>query len=1226
MHSTTLLQSCDRNDLQRPALKQTLVIVDSNVDQLQMLLDDVSPHSHVVVLRPDQDGISQISAALEHYDRPIDLHLVSHGSAGRLQLGNTELSFETLEQHLEQIKSWSQVLKGADLHIYGCQVAKGATGHLFLQQLHQLTGANISASSQSIGRTNLEAHWELDVQVGTPQAAFIFSQELQQNYTGHFVITVSVNTTDLVESEETPFVITFTSDDPIDPTDPPIIRFTSSEGVAGLTRFSLLGNVPSGVTINPASIFGSEFEFVEFGVTGSGANITIPTANVDDNEGRAEAFPQDVEGENETLSFSFEIIDGGANDATLAPGSDSVTVTFFEEPVPVNTPPDAVNDTATTDAGAAVGINVLANDTDADAGDVLSVNAVGDATSGTTALNDDGTVTYTPDDGFVGDDSFTYDVTDGNGGTDTATVNVTVNEVVVPNVDPDAVNDSATIDAGGVATINVLANDTDSDGGTVVVDAVGDAANGTTAITVNGNVTYTPNDGFVGDDSFTYDISDGQGGTDTATVTVTVNEVIVPNVDPDAVNDTATTDAGVAATINVLANDTDSDGGTVVVDAVGDATSGTTALNDDGTVTYTPDDGFVGDDSFTYDVSDGQGGTDTATVNVTVNEVIVPNIDPDAVNDTATTNAGEAATINVLANDTDSDGGTVVVDAVGDPTSGTTALNDDGTVTYTPDDGFVGDDSFTYDVSDGQGGTDTATVNVTVNEVVVPNVDPDAVNDTATTDAGVAATINVLANDTDSDGGTVVVDAVGDATSGTTALNDDGTVTYTPNDGFVGDDSFTYDVSDGQGGTDTATVNVTVNEVVVPNIPPDAVDDSATTDAGVAAIIDVLANDTDSDGGAVVVDAVGDATSGIAALNDDGTVTYTPNDGFVGDDSFTYDVSDGQGGTDTATVNVTVSDVIAPNGNPDAVDDSVTTDAGVAAIVNVLANDTDPDGDPITVDAVGDATSGTTALNDDGTVTYTPNDGFVGDDSFTYDVSDGNGGTDTAVVSVSVLDDGGAAPDIVGTGGRDFLRGTDGDDTIKGLGSKDLIIAKGGSDQIHGGAGSDRVFGGSGNDLIYGNRGRDVLLGQNGNDRISGGENNDTLIGGKGNDVLSGDANRDVIIGGRGNDVLMGVTGDDILIGGRGQDTFVFGNGDGTDTVFDFTTGTDFIGLVDGELAFSDLDISQNGFITTLGVTETGETLARLIGVDAENLTADQFVTVPDVSDVATLPDDFSVI
>ena len=174
------------------------------------------------------------------------------------------------------------------------------------------------------------------------------------------------------------------------------------------------------------------------------------------------------------------------------------------------------------------------------------------------------------------------------------------------------------------------------------------------------------------------------------------------------------------------------------------------------------------------------------------------------------------------------------------------------------------------------------------------------------------------------------------------------------------------------------------------------------------------------------------------------------------------------------------------------------------------------------------------------------------------------------------------------------------------------------------------MAGGYGNDIILGGEGTDILRGDlnsrttqdgdpGGNDIIFGGSGNDMIGGKAGNDILSGDAGDDMIWGDDGDDILMGVTGNDILVGdnfsgGGGSDLFVFGNGDGTDTILDFEVGTDLIGLVEGELEFADLTLTQDGANTLLGVTDSGEFLAVLNGVQASVLDESSFAIVPDVS------------
>lgn len=202
--------------------------------------------------------------------------------------------------------------------------------------------------------------------------------------------------------------------------------------------------------------------------------------------------------------------------------------------------------------------------------------------------------------------------------------------------------------------------------------------------------------------------------------------------------------------------------------------------------------------------------------------------------------------------------------------------------------------------------------------------------------------------------------------------------------------------------------------------------------------------------------------------------------------------------------------------------------------------------------------------------------------------------------------------DIIGTEDAEILVGDAQENNIDGLG---------GDDEIAGGLANDLILGGEGDDVLRGdlNSRKTQDSEPGGDDIIFGGEGSDRIGGKAGNDILSGDAGDDLIYGDSGDDILMGVTGDDTLVGdnfsdGSGNDLFVFGNGDGTDTILDFEVGIDFIGLVDGELVFEDLTLTQDAANTLLGVADSGETLVILNNVQASALGESDFAIVPDVS------------
>ena len=277
------------------------------------------------------------------------------------------------------------------------------------------------------------------------------------------------------------------------------------------------------------------------------------------------------------------------------------------------------------------------------------------------------------------------------------------------------------------------------------------------------------------------------------------------------------------------------------------------------------------------------------------------------------------------------------------------------------------------------------------------NAPPLAVDDAAQTAEDTPVTIAVLANDSDPDGDTLTVAGVSEPAHGTAVLTETGAVRYTPEPNFNGTDRFTYVVGDGSGLTAQAAVDVTVRPV---DDPPEAVDDAAQTAEDTPVTIAVLANDSDPDGDTLTVAGVSEPAHGTAVLTETGAVRYTPEPNFNGTDRFTYVVGDGSGLTAQAAVDVTVLPVNDP---PEAVDDAAETAEDTPVNIAVLDNDSDPDGDPLTVAEVSAPAHGTAVLTEAGTVQYAPESDYHGPDRFTYVVSSGSGLTARAAVEVTVL-------------------------------------------------------------------------------------------------------------------------------------------------------------------------------------------------------------------------------
>ena len=597
-----------------------------------------------------------------------------------------------------------------------------------------------------------------------------------------------------------------------------------------------------------------------------------------------------------------------------------------------------------------------------------------------------------PDDDDVGDHDVLIRVTDGE-----QTVEQEFTITVRDDDAPVAADDTAETDAGESVVVAVLANDTGED--LRVVD-VSDPAGGE-AQAANGRrtVRYTPDDGFTGEDTFTYTVEDDDDRRATATVTVTVRDTNNP---PTPTDDAATTPEGTAVTVDVLANDDDPDGDALTVTGVSQPTSGASTVASGGAaVRYTPGPGFTGTDTFTYTVADGDGAAASATVTVTVTEVTGP---PTAEDDAYETVQDEALVVGapgVLENDSDPDGDPLTAQLVTSVSNGTLDLRPDGSFTYTPSAGFLGTDAFTYQAADAARLSETATVTITV---VPPNAPPVADDDAADVLSGQTVQIDVLDGDTDPDGDPLTVVAVTQPANGTAAIVAGGAaVRYTASAAFAGTDAFTYTVSDGNGGTDTGTVTVRVTR---PPVAPTAGGDAYSTpeDAVLTAPPPgVLANDDDANGDALTALLETDVSDGTLALRADGSFTYTPDPDFNGTDTFTYRASDGALSSEPATVTITVTPVNdAPTAQPDVYSTPEDTPLVVGAADGVLENDTDPDDDDLTAVLVSDVSDGTLTLAADGSFAYTPDDDFDGQDAFTYRASDGALDSPPTTVTITV--------------------------------------------------------------------------------------------------------------------------------------------------------------------------------------------------------------------------------
>ncbi len=768
-----------------------------------------------------------------------------------------------------------------------------------------------------------------------------------------------------------------------------------------------------------------EFQVRDVVLTGAPQNVTalfnfdtVPVPGV----ANPDALP---------LGFVAGLIDPQNDDLPAGPVTTPIYLVADDGSGPANAAPVAADDTAAS-AGAAVTVDVLGNDTDAD-GDALSLASFTQGANGTVARDDAGTpgdqsddqLVYTPAAGFSGQDSFTYTIGDGQGGTDTATVNVSVSG--------SAPAFELYINAGGGAY-------TALDGTSYVADTYfsGGVAGAKSAAIAGTGDDALFNAYRLGEFGYAIPVANG-----TYVVDLSFSEFYWTQ-DGARVFDVGIEGATVLDNFDVHA-------------AAGARNTAFTAPSITVEVTDgTLDIGFEGEVRAPLLQAIGIRSASTAP-----GAAPVAADDAYAVAEDGTLTVGAAQ--GVLANDSDADGGTLTASVAAGPAHGTLSLAANGSFVYTPEAGFSGPDGFSYTVTDDTGRTDGGTVAITV--AAAANAAPVAADDTAAS-AGAAVTVDVLGNDTDADGDALSLASFTQGANGTVARDDAGTpgdqsddqLVYTPAAGFSGQDSFTYTIGDGQGGTDTATVTVIESTTPLFQLNINAGGGAYTSTDGVSYVADsyfvggspystksTIAFTDDpilfqterygQFGYAIpVADGIYEVTLDFAEIYFDaagqrifdvqieGMLPIDDLDiwSVTGDINRPYttvpilvEVTDGTLNIDFLTEvqnpkvsAISVRSAVDVGNPPDAVPDAYVTDEDTALTVGagagVLANDSDADAEALTASLVVGPANGSVTLAEDGSFNYVPALNFNGTDSFTYAVRDETGLSSTATVTIGV--------------------------------------------------------------------------------------------------------------------------------------------------------------------------------------------------------------------------------
>jgi Ca2+-binding RTX toxin-like protein len=784
---------------------------------------------------------------------------------------------------------------------------------------------------------------------------------------------------------------------------------------------------------------------------------------------------------------------------------------------------------------------------------------------------------------------------------------VKIGDVPASNAAPVAADDAGlATDYGTALTIDpatLLGNDRDADADTLAIQSVTAIAGGTAGLDAHGNILFTPAPGFSGAASFTYTVFDGRGGTDSASVEITVGA------NPNVV--AIGTDLIVNGSFEDLSQSGNYNGGSDWGYRNTDGQIlGWNNVNFNRIEQHLDDYGGVHakDGRFWIDM-DGAGQSARNRIGQTISEAetgatyrvsfSLSDSDVGRYDDGITVLWNGEVIFNGLPPQTGASWVTLSFDVVGGSGNGSNRLEFMDTGVKDSWGAGVALDDVTFVKIANAGDT------------LPENHAPTAANSHAEGLLNTLVTGQVTATDPDA-GSSLIYSLKQVPAHGTVFVYTDGSYRYTPATGYTGADSFTVLVSDGHGGLSEATVGLTISP---PNTAPVAADDAGLrTEYGAALTIaaaTLLANDTDADADTLAILSVANGTGGTVALVG-GNIVFTPAEGFEGDARFSYTVSDGRGGTSTANVTVTVApEPEAPLGTEfddelvgTSRNDEIVALAGDDVVSGGAGNDTLDGGegdDELSGDEGNDVLKGGTG--DDALIGGIGNDvlfGGAGDDSLDggagIDIADYSDDTAGIVVDLAV---GTADGDAVGSDelvGIEHVIGGAGNDVITGNGAADLLDGGAGSDHLDGAGGDDIILAGAGNDVIDGGTGFDTLdlsaatgpvsvdvsagtvsgagIGTDsfrnidkllffaGDDIVTGGNGGDLLDGGAGSDTLKGAAGDDTLAGGEGDDLLDGGSGDDHLDGGLGMDTVKAGSG--ADTI-DAGSGNDVIEAGSGE-------------------------------------------------------------
>lgn len=968
------------------AVRQELVIVDSGVEDYQTLLNDILGQAdgnrriEVIVLDANRDGLEQISEILRQQHDLDALHLISHGDSGMLRLGSGTLDSAAMQSNAADVAAWKTAFsERADILLYGCDVASGSGGEEFIGTLSQLTGTDVAASTDRTG-SQAGSDWVLEKQAGAIETGMLLGP-LQTAWRG--VLDIDANASQVPVNETT------SNDQLTSPSSKQIALHSDGSFVVVWTSHNQDGGGDG--------VYARQFDAGGNPLTGE---IQVNTTTSD--EQTAPVIAMDAGG-------NFVVVWQAKGQESGGGGGWGIYAQRFDA------------------SGNKLGGEFLVNTTvtNNQTSPSIGMDAAGNFVVAWESQNQDG-------DG-LGIYAQRFD----NLGNKIQTAGQNQFRVNSEN-EKDQYQPAVAMNASGAFVIVWTSEDQNTNlfGGhnDGIYARLFDAGGATIKSEFNvyplgsldfGNQ-YQPDVAMNDDGHFVVVLTDDAQGN--------------PNVSA-FVFDASGNRQGFGTQVNQYSTGIQQNA-SVAINSAGEFIVAWESQNQDGdiygvvarhfkadysayeaeqiinlvTVGSQAAPGIAWRGSEAVFIWSGKGTEDSHGVYFRQASIGTENAPPAITSngggDTALVEIAENTTVvtTVTATDAEFEPITYTINGGADA-----ALFDIDSVTgelcfVSPPDFEAhadADADNVYEVSvlatDEAGGTDSQTIRVTVSDEDEAPLGVDdsyalSQDSTLVVDTG----SGVLANDSDPEGASLTVTGVVSMTAhGNGTLHPDGSFDYTPDAGYTGTDSFSYSFTDGNGHTSVATVflNVNLNNQAPTSTPVTLVPIDEDSGPRTITQAELLANASDPNPGDTLIASGLSISSGMGTLvnNGDGTWTYTP---AANDDtqvSFSYTVSDG-GQTTSGNASLDFTPV---NDDPQGVNDTITTNEDAPVTIDVVGNDTDPENDGLTVIAVTDGTNGTVSFAG-GSVTYTPNADFHGDDNFSYTVSDGNGGTDTAIVYVTV--------------------------------------------------------------------------------------------------------------------------------------------------------------------------------------------------------------------------------